>query len=256
MADPEVQPRLIYHVALERDWIDARSAGEYRVSTRGATLDEVGYVHASFAHQVPGVGHRDLRTGDGHARRSCHRHFAVGQSGEGREPERWDRTVSASTAPCPRVPSSTFSRSGSTAPSLSRKACHRDRDRPSVSSPDRRPPRWLARSDGPSVLEDRGGDGRPSRRGRRRARLPPGAAVSRRESPRPAPPPCGSGNIGSAVPWITNVGTVIEDRGSRWSIVVRDACRDSAGRRRCGRARRRGGRARAMPSSSNGRASR
>ena len=56
MADPDEQPRLIYHVALERDWIDARSAGEYRVSTRGATLDEVGYIHASFAHQVPGVG--------------------------------------------------------------------------------------------------------------------------------------------------------------------------------------------------------
>jgi uncharacterized protein (DUF952 family) len=56
MADPDERPRTIYHVALERDWIDALSAGEYRVSTRGATLDEVGYIHASFAHQVRQVG--------------------------------------------------------------------------------------------------------------------------------------------------------------------------------------------------------
>lgn len=43
----------IYHIALERDWAAARGAGEYTVSTRGATLAEQGFIHASFAHQVP-----------------------------------------------------------------------------------------------------------------------------------------------------------------------------------------------------------
>jgi glutathione S-transferase len=46
----------IYHVALTSDWTDAHSAGEYRVSTRGTRLDEVGYIHASFAHQVRRLG--------------------------------------------------------------------------------------------------------------------------------------------------------------------------------------------------------
>ena len=36
----------------------AQAAGEYRVSTRGATLDDVGFVHAAHAHQVAGVAER------------------------------------------------------------------------------------------------------------------------------------------------------------------------------------------------------
>ena len=56
MARPGEAPRRIYHVAFEGDWIDARSSGVYRHSTRGATLDEVGYIHASFAHQVTRIG--------------------------------------------------------------------------------------------------------------------------------------------------------------------------------------------------------
>jgi uncharacterized protein (DUF952 family) len=43
----------IYHIALEADWTAARAAGEYAVSTRGATLADEGFIHASFAHQVP-----------------------------------------------------------------------------------------------------------------------------------------------------------------------------------------------------------
>lgn len=43
---------MIYHLALAADWAAAREAGVYAVSTRGATLDEVGFVHASFAGQV------------------------------------------------------------------------------------------------------------------------------------------------------------------------------------------------------------
>ncbi len=33
----------------------AKSLGEYRCSTRGATLDQVGFIHASTAAQLPAV---------------------------------------------------------------------------------------------------------------------------------------------------------------------------------------------------------
>jgi uncharacterized protein (DUF952 family) len=46
----------IYHVTFASDWTDAQSTGEYRLSTRGTRLDEVGYIHASFAHQVRRIG--------------------------------------------------------------------------------------------------------------------------------------------------------------------------------------------------------
>ena len=56
MADPGTGHDRIFHVTFERDWRAAQPSGEYRLSTRGATLDEVGYIHASFAHQVSQVG--------------------------------------------------------------------------------------------------------------------------------------------------------------------------------------------------------
>ncbi|MGB9012117.1 MAG: DUF952 domain-containing protein [Aeromicrobium sp.] len=37
------------------DWSAAVASGEYRVSTRGATLDEVGFIHCSRAEQTDGV---------------------------------------------------------------------------------------------------------------------------------------------------------------------------------------------------------
>jgi uncharacterized protein (DUF952 family) len=43
---------LIYHIALAADWEKARAAGEYDVSTRGRSLEEEGFIHASAAHQV------------------------------------------------------------------------------------------------------------------------------------------------------------------------------------------------------------
>jgi uncharacterized protein (DUF952 family) len=46
---------LIYHIALAEDWEQARAAGEYTVSTRGLSLEQVGYIHASREHQVEGV---------------------------------------------------------------------------------------------------------------------------------------------------------------------------------------------------------
>ncbi len=48
-------PARLFHIALASDWFAAQQAGEYRISTLGRTLDEVGFVHASYAEQVAGV---------------------------------------------------------------------------------------------------------------------------------------------------------------------------------------------------------
>jgi uncharacterized protein (DUF952 family) len=45
----------IYHVATPADWAEAQQTGEYRTSTRGKTLDEVGFIHASTEGQVAPV---------------------------------------------------------------------------------------------------------------------------------------------------------------------------------------------------------
>ena len=37
------------------DWEAAQEAGDYRVSTLGRSLEDEGFLHASFAHQWPGV---------------------------------------------------------------------------------------------------------------------------------------------------------------------------------------------------------
>jgi|SRR5215469_4300539 len=55
----------IYHIAFESDWALASETGEYRVSTRGKTLDEQGFIHASDAHQVAGVANFIYRQDDG-----------------------------------------------------------------------------------------------------------------------------------------------------------------------------------------------
>lgn len=49
------RPRLIFHIANLGDWIAAKSAGEYRISTRGRKLAEEGFIHAATADQVEGV---------------------------------------------------------------------------------------------------------------------------------------------------------------------------------------------------------
>ncbi|MCB7137525.1 DUF952 domain-containing protein [Cellulosimicrobium marinum] len=45
----------ILHLAHREDWEAALRGGAYRVSTRGASLDDVGYVHASYPHQLAAV---------------------------------------------------------------------------------------------------------------------------------------------------------------------------------------------------------
>ncbi|MDF0531578.1 DUF952 domain-containing protein [Tsukamurella sp. 8F] len=46
---------MLFHLALADDWRAARAAGEYAISTRGAVLEDVGFVHCSTAEQWPGV---------------------------------------------------------------------------------------------------------------------------------------------------------------------------------------------------------
>ncbi len=45
----------IFHIAFERDWADAVASGSYTLSTRGKTLADEGFIHASRADQVLGV---------------------------------------------------------------------------------------------------------------------------------------------------------------------------------------------------------
>ena len=45
----------LFHVALLADWEAAQQAGDYRVSTIGRSLEDEGFLHASFAHQWRGV---------------------------------------------------------------------------------------------------------------------------------------------------------------------------------------------------------
>jgi glutathione S-transferase len=46
---------LIYHITTAADWERARRDGQYTTSTRGRTLAEEGFIHASTAGQVAQV---------------------------------------------------------------------------------------------------------------------------------------------------------------------------------------------------------
>ena len=56
---------VIYHIAFAEDWAQAAQADEYVISTRGRTLDEQGFIHASDAHQVAGVANFLYEADDG-----------------------------------------------------------------------------------------------------------------------------------------------------------------------------------------------
>jgi uncharacterized protein (DUF952 family) len=45
----------IYHVTSDADWRAALPTGHYRWSTRGRSLDDVGFIHCSYAEQVTRV---------------------------------------------------------------------------------------------------------------------------------------------------------------------------------------------------------
>ena len=45
----------LFHLTTQECWWAAHDSDVYRWSTRGKTLDEVGFIHCSFAHQVERV---------------------------------------------------------------------------------------------------------------------------------------------------------------------------------------------------------
>jgi uncharacterized protein (DUF952 family)/heme-degrading monooxygenase HmoA len=51
-------PTTILHIALPDDWRQAQHVGEYRVSTRGISLEQEGFVHCSYPNQLEGVANR------------------------------------------------------------------------------------------------------------------------------------------------------------------------------------------------------
>lgn len=53
--------RTLFHLALRRDWDAAVEVDEYTISTLGRSLEEEGFIHASFANQVDGVARRFYR---------------------------------------------------------------------------------------------------------------------------------------------------------------------------------------------------
>ncbi len=48
----------LFHLALADDWAAAQRTGSYGISTRGLTLEQVGFIHASRAEQVAGTYQR------------------------------------------------------------------------------------------------------------------------------------------------------------------------------------------------------
>ncbi|WP_369795555.1 DUF952 domain-containing protein [Synechococcus sp. GFB01] len=52
---PWRSPSWLYHLALRREWQAACGEGVYRRSTRGRSLEEVGFIHLSSAHQLQGT---------------------------------------------------------------------------------------------------------------------------------------------------------------------------------------------------------
>ncbi len=55
---PWRSPGWLYHLALADEWRQARAEGVYRRSTRGRSVEEVGFLHASLAHQIGGTFRR------------------------------------------------------------------------------------------------------------------------------------------------------------------------------------------------------
>ena len=45
----------VFHIATAADWAAARRSGAYTTSTRGRTLEQEGFLHASRREQVPGT---------------------------------------------------------------------------------------------------------------------------------------------------------------------------------------------------------
>jgi uncharacterized protein (DUF952 family) len=61
MADLADMAELL-HITDRATWLEAARAGEYRMSTRGVTLEEQGFIHCSLRHQLRPVA--EFRYGD------------------------------------------------------------------------------------------------------------------------------------------------------------------------------------------------
>jgi glutathione S-transferase len=48
----------LFHAALPAEWAAAQAPGRYEMSTRGRTLADEGFIHASYESQVEGVANR------------------------------------------------------------------------------------------------------------------------------------------------------------------------------------------------------
>jgi len=48
----------LFHLADRSEWLAAAAAGEYRISTRGVTLAEQGFIHCSLRQQLRSVAQR------------------------------------------------------------------------------------------------------------------------------------------------------------------------------------------------------
>ena len=55
----------IFHIATQLAWTMAAAMGVYTKSTLDKTIDEEGFMHASFAHQVAGTAQRFYKDFDG-----------------------------------------------------------------------------------------------------------------------------------------------------------------------------------------------
>jgi glutathione S-transferase len=58
-SNPSDEP--IFHMALPDDWAAAFTTGEYRMSTRGITLEQEGFIHCSTREQLQDTANRFYR---------------------------------------------------------------------------------------------------------------------------------------------------------------------------------------------------
>jgi glutathione S-transferase len=58
VTSPSTADEPIFHLALPDDWAAAFATGEYRMSTRGATLDDEGFIHCSTRAQLQDTANR------------------------------------------------------------------------------------------------------------------------------------------------------------------------------------------------------
>lgn len=56
--DPATIDQPLFHAALPDDWAAAFHTGEYTTSTRGQTLEQVGFIHMSTREQVEATANR------------------------------------------------------------------------------------------------------------------------------------------------------------------------------------------------------